>query len=540
MTVTRRSFLMRLAASGGYAAARAAMATLGLGAIDVAGARTNPPLNLAPGSGNGRSVLVLGAGIAGLVSAWEMRKAGYSVRVIEARDRVGGRNWTIRDGTRIEFTDGTVQVADFAPGHYFNAGPARLPSHHRTILGYCREFGVELEAEVNSSRSAYFLPDAAKGGQPVQLRRAVNDARGRVSELLAKAADRGALDHELSREDRARLVDFLKIYGDLDGQLTFKGSERSGYTVYPGADAQTGERPEPLSLEALLDPDLWSALVFDELLIFQPTMLQPVGGMDRIPAAFQARLGDAIILNTEVAAIHNKENSAGDGAGKGVSVAVRDRNGGNARTLEADFAIVTFPLPVLARVDTNFSADVKEAIASVEYDAASKIAWQSARFWETGSNIYGGISVVKHPTALIWYPSGGFHQPTGVLVGCYNIGQAARDFTGQPLQAQFDASRAVIDRVHPGSAALLKNPVSVAWHKVPYSLGPWVHWATPHERQYVRLNRPEGRVHFAGEYLSQIGAWQEGAALSAHHAVAAIAAAVAGTSSKTTSTTERA
>ncbi|HEX8606843.1 MAG TPA: FAD-dependent oxidoreductase, partial [Pseudoduganella sp.] len=528
----------------GYTAARAAMTTLGLGAIDVAGAATNAPLSLAPGSGNGRSVLVLGAGIAGLVSAWELRKAGYTVRVLEARDRVGGRNWTIRNGTRIELTDGTVQVADFAPGHYFNAGPARLPSHHRTILGYCKAFGIELEAEVNSSRSAYFLPDAAKGGQPIQLRRAVNDARGRVSELLAKAADRGALDQELSRDDRSRLVEFLKVYGDLDGHLAFKGSERSGYTVYPGADAQAGERPEPLPLEALLDPDLWSALIFDELLIFQPTMLQPVGGMDRIPAAFAERLAEVITLNTEVRAIRNTGKGGGEGAGKGVSVTVRDRAGGREQVLEADFAIVTFPLPVLAKVETNFSAEVKEAIASVEYDAASKIAWQSERFWESGSNIYGGISVVKHPTALIWYPSGGFHKPTGVLVGCYNIGQAARDFTSQPLQAQFESSRTVIDRVHPGSGALLKNPVSVAWHKVPYSLGPWVHWATPKERQYVRLNRPEGRVHFAGEYLSQIGAWQEGAALSAHHAVAAIAAAVAGTASsapaKSIPTTERA
>ena len=519
MSTTRRSFLMRLAAGSGYTAARAALATLGLGAMHAAPATAQPALNLAPGSGKGRSVLVLGAGIAGLVSAWELRKAGYDVRVIEARDRVGGRNWTIRNGTRIEHTDGSVQVAAFAPGHYFNAGPARLPSHHQTILGYCREFGVALEAEVNSSRSAYFLPDPARGGQPIQLRRAVNDARGRVAELLAKAADAGALDQELGKDDRARLVDFLKVYGDLDAKLAFKGSERSGYTVYPGADGQVGERPEPLGLDALLDPDLWSALVFDELMVFQPTMLQPVGGMDRIPAAFQERLADVITLNTEVASIRNTP--------AGVAVAVRDRTGGATRTLNADYAIVTFPLPVLAQVETNFAPDVKDAIASVRYDAASKIAWEAERFWERDTNIYGGISVVKAPTAMIWYPSGGFHQEAGVLVGCYNIGQAARDFTSQPLQAQFAASRAVIDRVHPGRGAALRNPVAVAWHKIPYSLGPWVHWETPRERQYVRLNRPEGRVHFAGEYLSQVGAWQEGAALSAHHAVAAIGARVA-------------
>lgn len=516
MTVTRRTFLMQLAATSGYTAAAAAMTTLGLGAPAIASASGQAPaLQLAPGSGKGTKVLVLGAGIAGLVSAYELREAGYQVQLVEARERVGGRNWTVRNGTRIELNDGTTQVADFEPGHYFNAGPARLPSHHQTILGYCREFGVELEAEVNTSRSAYFLPDAAKGGQPIQLRRAINDARGHVSELLAKATSKGALDQDLSTDDRARLVEFLKVYGDLTPQAEFKGSERSGYKVYPGAAEKVGERNEPLPLEALLDPDLWTALVFDELLIFQPTMLQPVGGMDRIPYAFLQRLKDVARLNTEVKSITNKD--------KGVDVVVRDRASGKLQTLSADYAIVTFPLPVLAQVETNFSPEVKQAISNVHYDTASKIAWQSRRFWETEAQIYGGISVVKHETSLIWYPSGGFQKKTGVLVGCYNIGQNARDFTSQPLSAQFASSRGVIDRVHPGRGAELKNPVSVAWHKVPYSLGSWVHWATPAEKEYTRLNQPEGRVHFAGEYLSQIGAWQEGAALSAHHAVAAIA-----------------
>jgi monoamine oxidase len=511
---------MRLAASSGYAAASAAMTTLGLGTPAIAaGAGTAAPLRLAAGSGKGKRVLILGAGIAGLVSAYELRKAGYQVQVIEARERVGGRNWTIRNGSRIEYTDGTTQTADFEPGHYFNAGPARLPSHHQTILGYCREFGVELEAEVNTSRSAYFLPDAAKGGQPIQLRRAVNDARGHISELLAKATSKGALDQELSAEDRVRLVAFLKVYGDLTPQGEFKGSERSGYKVFPGAAEQVGERQEPLSLEALLDPDLWTALIFDELLIFQPTMLQPVGGMDRIPAAFERRLKDVLHLNTEVRAIHNQA--------QGVAVTVRDRSTGKQQVLTADFAITTFPLPVLAQVENNFSPAVRTAIGAVEYDTASKIAWQADRFWETDANIYGGISVVKHETGLIWYPSGGFHKKTGVLVGCYNISQAARDFTAQPLAAQFASSRGVIDRVHPGRGAELQRPVSVAWHKVPYSLGSWVHWATQAEREYTLLNQPDGQVHFAGEYLSQIGAWQEGAALSAHHAVAAIAARVA-------------
>ncbi|MET0268335.1 MAG: flavin monoamine oxidase family protein [Duganella sp.] len=522
MTVSRRNFLVQLAASSGYAAAAAALTTLGLGASTLASAAGTSgygaPLALAPGSGKGKRVLVLGAGIAGLVSAYELRRAGYQVQLIEARDRVGGRNWTIRDGTRIDYTDGSSQVAQFEPGHYFNAGPARLPSHHQAILGYCREFGVALEAEVNTSRSAYFLPDAARssGSAPIQLRRAVNDARGHISALLATALGKGALDQELSVADRSKLVEFLKVYGDLTPQAQFKGTERSGYKVFPGAADKVGERQPPLSLEALLDPDLWTSLIFDELLIFQPTMLQPVGGMDRIPQAFHQRLQDVTRLNKEVSAIRNHA--------KHVEVVVRERSSGAEQTLSADFAIVTFPLPVLARVKNNFAPAVQAAISGVHYDTASKIAWQAPRFWETDTQIYGGISIVKHETGLIWYPSGGYHDKTGVLVGCYNISQAARDFTARPLNEQFESSRQVIDRVHPGRGKELHHPVSVAWHKVPYSLGSWVHWATPAEKEYTLLNQPDGRVHFAGEYLSQIGAWQEGAVLSAHHAINAIAA----------------
>ena len=51
-----------------------------------------------PGALSGVSVLVAGAGLAGLTAAYDLTAMGASVTVIEARDRVGGRVWTIRDG----------------------------------------------------------------------------------------------------------------------------------------------------------------------------------------------------------------------------------------------------------------------------------------------------------------------------------------------------------------------------------------------------------------------------------------------------------
>ena len=139
-------------------------------------------------------MVVLGGGIAGLVSAYELRKLGYDVVLLEARERPGGRNWTGRNGTKVEFVDGTCRRFTGKTGNYQNFGPARLPSTHWTMLGYVRELGVPLEVEINTSRSTLLQSDKANGGKPVAQRKAINDTRGHVSELLSKCIRQGALD----------------------------------------------------------------------------------------------------------------------------------------------------------------------------------------------------------------------------------------------------------------------------------------------------------------------------------------------------------
>ncbi len=74
----------------------------------------------------GASVVVLGAGLAGMLAAIELRHAGYQVRVLEYQDRAGGRCWTLRGGDRFTELDGTTQTVGFAPGNYLNPGPGVL------------------------------------------------------------------------------------------------------------------------------------------------------------------------------------------------------------------------------------------------------------------------------------------------------------------------------------------------------------------------------------------------------------------------------
>ena len=184
MRITRRQLIAGVARAGGYGAAFATMHALGLLAPPLHGGQA---FEIPPNAGKNTKVVILGAGIAGLVSAYEMRKAGFDCTVLEARTRPGGRNWTIRGGTKVEFADGTAQECGFDSGLYFNAGPARLPAIYPTMLGYCRELEIPLEVELNTCRSALLQCDSTFGGKPVQMREAINDTRGQVSELLAKA-----------------------------------------------------------------------------------------------------------------------------------------------------------------------------------------------------------------------------------------------------------------------------------------------------------------------------------------------------------------
>ncbi|MCF5227691.1 FAD-dependent oxidoreductase, partial [Pseudomonas syringae] len=224
MGLTRREALSSIAAVGGEKALKDALAVLGLGPSSH---RRPQPLKLKNGLGQGTRVLVLGAGIAGLVTALELTRAGFTVQVLEARDRVGGRNWTLRNGDRVDYKDGRTQTVAFDAGLYFNAGPARIPSQHRTLLDYCSELGVPLEVLVNSSHGAQVRPDLQQPAFTVG--QAINDARGHLSGLLATAVQRDALDDALSGEERQRPLAFLQVYGDLAQALAYEGSRRSGH-----------------------------------------------------------------------------------------------------------------------------------------------------------------------------------------------------------------------------------------------------------------------------------------------------------------------
>src|SRR5580698_8615667 len=203
--ISRRRLLTMIGLSAGGSVMYQAMHSLGLAAES----NFQGPIRLSAAP-RGASVLVLGAGIAGMVAAYELRNAGYQVQVLEFNARAGGRNWTLRGGDRYTELGGETQECRFDPGLYINPGPWRLPYHHRGMLSYCKRLGVALEPFVQINHNAYLHGSKAFGGKPQRLRTVQADYNGHIAELLAKATQSHALDAVVSTQDQEILLSALR------------------------------------------------------------------------------------------------------------------------------------------------------------------------------------------------------------------------------------------------------------------------------------------------------------------------------------------
>ena len=411
-SLTRRKFINLVGAAGGLSAAYNTMTAMGL--LSVPAAYGGPP-SLPRDLGRGRRVIILGAGIAGMAAAYELTQAGFERVVLEAQPRPGGRCWTLRGADKVEET-GNVQLVrwDRSDDLYFDPGPARLPHHHKAVLGYCRELAVPLEPMINENRNALLQDNATFDGAPVRMRQVVNDLRGHLAELAAKAINQGALNETLNAADKDSLLALARRFGALGTDHLYRGSARAGYVELPGAGLHSGRLNEPLALKAMITRPFWHEIAsFGERFEHAATMLQPVGGMDKIALAFARRLGKRIRYGKVVTQIRRLGEAR-------ARVVYRDFRTRAEKALEADDVLVTLPLSVLRGIPSDFSVRHKNAIALATYLPAAKVAFEAKRrFWEEDDQIYGGISWTTQDITQLLYPSTGIHSTRGIVVGAY-------------------------------------------------------------------------------------------------------------------------
>lgn len=507
-SLTRREFLYRAAAVGGSALLLNTMNAWGMGIAS----RVNAPPEL-KGSGKGKSVLILGAGLAGMTAAFELSKLGYHVQVLEARGFAGGRCQSARAGFSLQELGGENQRCTFDKGLYINHGPWRIPLDHQSTLYYTKLFDVPLEVMVNDNDNAYVYMENAGPLSKRRLRQAElrADTRGHVAELLAKSVNHHLLDTVLSADDQRLLLDYLVHEGALTGKdLEYKGRNGRGYEVNPGAGLNPGKLGDPLAFGDLLQSKINKVYSAVQEFPMHATMFQPVGGMDQIAKAFEKRVAKFIRYGAELQTLRQDADK--------VNATIKDTKSGKVSTVSADYCLCTIPLSVLRQIDTGFSDEFKNAIKTCSYAPVGKIGLQMARrFWETDDQIYGGhVMTDLKGINTISLPSSGWQSKKGVVLGYYHYALDAIKISALTPAQRADYALGAGEKIFPQYRKEFESAFSVAWHRVQYNLGGWAEWSEEGRKSaYPRLLEGEGRILLAGEHMSYLTGWQAGAIESA-------------------------
>ncbi len=491
-SMTRRQLISMIGAMAGAGASYQAMAQLGLN-------NASPVASRLAGSTRARagaSVLVLGGGVAGMSAALELSRVGYKVTLLEHNKRPGGRCWSIRGGDTINELGGATQTCQFDPGFYLNPGPWRIPYDHRNLLSYIHELGVPLETQVQTSHNTLLHSSKKLGGRPVRVGMVRGAFSSSVAELLAKSAKQGALDQLVTPEDQERLLEAMRSWGQLEADYSYRGG-RPDERLLPA---------KPITRSEIFDSGFWSQI--DGADDYHDVLMQPVGGMDRVAYAMYGAAKEMVRLNSRVTSIRQDS--------KKVSVTFVDADSGaNQQTLTADWCVCAMPLTVLSQMEVQVGPNTMAGIKGVPYSPAIKIGLQmKRRFWEEDDRIYGGITYTDLPIRQISYPSADMGtKGKGVLLGAYVIGSAAAyEFTSLSPEERVKWAVKFGSQIHPQYEKEFDNGVSVGWHRQPWIMGCSAAWGSDlRQKHYENLRKIDGRIAFAGDHLSNLVAWQEGA-----------------------------
>jgi monoamine oxidase len=393
LAISRRQFLRRSAI---------AVAGTGLNQSQLSGAVRAIVLN-----GPARKVLILGAGMAGLVAAYELTKLGHDVTVLEARTRPGGRVHTLRE--------------PFSDGLFAEEGAARIPETHDLTHKYVKEFALPLEP---------FYP----------------------SQLHALRFDRGG------REE-------VPIDGFTDAMTRNYSEELGG------------------------NPTRWQKIK---------------GGTDMLPKAFAERLSNKIHYDSPVVKIEQDEKQA----------RVVFLNAGKRQTMTADSVLCTIPFSILRNVEVaGLSSQKRDVIKNIRYDAVARVYLQTRnRVWQEK----GLSGFAFAPGAVeIWQPTWNQPGPRGILMTYARPGEAER-ITKLKENERIATTLKQLDEMFGGLRDSFERGATKCWTEDEWSRGAWAF--VGFSNFAVGIAR-EGRIHFAGEHLSEWPSWMQGALSSGLRAV---------------------
>lgn len=430
-----------------------------------------------------RRVLVLGAGVAGLVAAGELLRHGYDVTVLEARDRVGGRVHTVHlPGPRL--------VAEM--------GAMRIPRDHRRTTALCAGLGLRLVPFANGPSGTRSADDSPRVAGPSGLAawERAKDVWSRWEQTVEDVRrDWSRLSRQqfAERWDRYSIRDFLRSRGWSEPAI-----EEYGIVTFTESTLGTSVLQE--------FRETFSSVYDDAARID--------GGMDLLPRRLAEVLGNDVLLGHEVERIVDGPDC----------VEVTARSPGGRAMFRADLVVCTLPFPVLRSVDLvgSFSPGKRRAIRQLHYDAATKVYLQLRRpTWRREVGPAGGSISTDAPIRRTQYPAlHDLSMDRHLLLASYTWGQDALQWAALPEDGRLRLAVRDLERFHGGIGAEVEGIVSHAWSNDRYAMGAYALGEPGQTRDLLEdAARPEGRVLFAGEHCSHLPAWIEGAVESAQSAV---------------------
>ncbi|HEV8306232.1 MAG TPA: flavin monoamine oxidase family protein [Methylomirabilota bacterium] len=446
-----------------------------------------------------RKVVIVGAGMAGLVAAWELRRAGHTPVVLEARARVGGRIYTLRE--------------PFTHGLYAEVGAMRIPRSHHLTLAYCERFGLELAPFTMGNPNAFvYLQGRRLRASEVQAEPALlpfelaSHERGRTLDALWAEAIAECVE-ALTREGEAA---WAAIVGRYDEFSTREFLESRGWSE--GAIEAFGL----FSFQEALMNSAFLELLREEVSHCYTDLVEIAGGMDRLPSAFLPDLRRHIRFGARVIALDQSDTG----------VAVHYQTAAGRFTETGDYAIVTVPFPVLRHIEVlkPFSPAKQRAIRQLHYDASAKILFQCRRrFWEDDDGIFGGGTVSDLPIRATYYPDHGRDTGRGVLLASYTWSEDAQRWGSLPPAERITQALENLALIHPQIARDFEAGASYMWHDDEFAGGAFALFDPGQQtRLYQTIIAPEGRIWLAGEHASLAHAWIQGAIESGLRAAAGI------------------
>lgn len=442
--------------------------------------------------GEPKNIVILGGGLAGLAAAFELKKIGHSITILEARKAPGGRLRTIRD---------------FADGQYAEAGPLNFPQSHEFTYGYATDFGLPLrpvftfmDSIAHIRGNLFRVPLSGNANVPFSLRS--NERAAGVFGLAALYLEdymREVGDplranwpsDDLRQIDAVSLKQLLQDLGASDGAIDIIAASQLGILGF-GLDSVS-------AMDGVVTEAIASASVSYEI----------AGGNDQLATKLKKKVKKAYNKQCIVQRIEQNETS----------VTVTYLQDGEIQSITADRVICTIPFPVLKDIEIlpALSDDKQQAIRDLKLTPVTRTYQQfRKRVWEqSGLSGYGITDLEIQNT---YSPTLQQQGSRGILTA-YTGGQRALDLSAMSESDRQSFVLRKMGSVFSNLNNVYQSGVSQIWHEDQFARGAFAYFSPGQMTTLLPLaQRAEGRIHFAGEHTSAWHGWMNGALESGNRA----------------------